>query len=197
MHPDPASEDIPTLFQRLTCRDAEAFGEICRRLWGRLIAVARSRVRREPDLCPVYDEEDALNSGLNLMWQSFLTDNLVPPDGLDDFLRLARTFIVRRITHKLRQVRSTKRQPAGWVYVPDDLDIFACGLPRPEVELISNDMVNWLLSLLCREARAIVELRLEGNTIDQIAEPRGKPRRNIERMFQEIRATWTDAQRDR
>jgi hypothetical protein len=71
MRSNPSSEDLPTLFGRLADRDDEAFGEICRRFWGKLLAFARSRVRREPELRRFYDEEDAVGSGLNPILPKF------------------------------------------------------------------------------------------------------------------------------
>ncbi len=76
------------LFQRLRGRDGEAFGEICRRLWASC-SLRRDIVCAQPELGPVYDEEDALASTLSLMWIQFMEGRTVPPDGVDEFLRLA------------------------------------------------------------------------------------------------------------
>ena len=201
MNRDRLSGDAATLFQRLADRDGEAFGEICRRLWDKLLAFARYRIRREPDLCPVYDEEDAVGSGLRFMWIHLMQGRVVPPDGVDDFLRLARTIIARRITAKRRELRAGKRFPSvngdvhgGFQFqgrdVPDDLDLCPSDLTGPEAQAISADLERWLLDLLGPELREIAEARFEGKSIDRIAERRGKSRRTIERMLQEIRAIW-------
>jgi len=198
---------MPTLFQRLASRDGEAFGEICRRFRGKLLAFAKYRVRREPDLCPIYDEEDAVGSGLRFMWIHLMQGVVVPPDGVDEFMRLARTIIARQITAKLRELRADKRSPSvnGDVhggfqfqgdYVPDDLDLCPSDLTGAEAKAVSEDLERWLLDLLGPGLREIAESRLKGKTIDQIAKRRGKSRRTIERMFQEIRAIWASAMRD-
>jgi DNA-directed RNA polymerase specialized sigma24 family protein len=207
MHPDPSSEDMPTLFQRLAVRNGEAFGEIWRRLRGKLLVFAKYRVQREADLCPVYDEEDAVGSGMRIMWVRLMQGHVVPPDGVDEFLRLARTIISRRITAKLRELRADKRSPSvkGNVhggfqfqgrFVPDDLDLCTYDLTGPEEKAVFEDFERWLLGLLGPWLREIAEARLEGRTIDQIAKRRGKSRRAIERMFEEIRAIWSSALRD-
>jgi hypothetical protein len=160
MRSDPSSEDMPTLFRRLASRDGEAFGEICRRFWGKLLAFARSRVRRKPELRRIYDEEDAVGSGLNLMWLRLMKGLVVPPDGVADFMRLARTMITRRITAKLREERAAKRHPSvnadadeGFRfqpgYMPDDLELWPTGLPGPEVtgDLGSDQVSGFFLAL--------------------------------------------------
>ena len=207
MPSDPSSEELPTLFQRLALRDREAFGELWRRIRGKLRAFARFRVRREPDLRPIYDEEDAIDSGARIIWLKLIAGDLVPLDGLDDFLRLARTIVAGRIRNKVRELGARKRHvPENGdddgifrvqaTYVPDDLDLLACDLPPPEASLMFNDQYSWLIGLLDRDLQQVAELRLVGKTIDQIAEKQGKSRRTIERMFQEIRAIWGAALRD-
>jgi DNA-directed RNA polymerase specialized sigma24 family protein len=207
MHTDPSSENMQSLFQRLRSRDGEAFGEICRRLWDELLVTARYRVRRQPELGPVYDEEDALASTLSLMWIQFMEGRTVPPDGVDEFLRFARTIIGRRIAAKARELRAAKRSPSanedshgGSGFqghdAPDDLDRWPAGLSNSDCEIVSKDLHRWLLSLLGRELGEIVEYRIDGKTIDQIAKRMGKPRRTIERMFHEVRLIWLSAQRD-
>ncbi len=208
MHSEPSSENLLTLFQRLATRDRGAFGELCRRFRGKLLAFARCRVRREPELRPIYDEDDAFSSGTRLMWQKLMAGELVPPDGLDAFLRLARTIIAGRIRYRAHELKAGKRHrsvkadddgvfPPLGTSVPDDLDLLASDLPAPEVSVFLEDDYRWLMSLLGPELRQIVELRTMGQTIDRIAERQGKSRRTIERMFQEIRGIWEDAQRDR
>jgi DNA-directed RNA polymerase specialized sigma24 family protein len=207
MHNDPASEDMPTLFRRLADRDGEAFGEICRRLWDQLLVTARFRIRRHPELVPVYDDSDAVGSGLRLFWLRFMQGHVVPPDGVDDFLRLARVIIRRRITAKLRELRAAKRSPSVDVdadpelglqgpYPPDDMNLWPSGLDEPDTKIVLEDLERWLLSLLGSELNEIAEARIDGKTIDQIAKRMGKSRRTIERMLQDIRAIWSSARRD-
>jgi len=207
MQSDPSSEDIPKLFQRLTVRDGEAFGEICRRYWGKLLAFAEYRVRRAPELCPTYDGEDGVGSGLNLMWMRLMQGVVAPPDGVDDFLRVARTMIDERIKARAREQRAAKRRPPGKMnsgadlrgqgfYAPDDLDLWPSGMNGPETEVVSKDLDQWLLSILGPELGEIAESRMSGKSIDQIARRRGKSPRTIERKLQEIRAIWNSALRD-
>jgi DNA-directed RNA polymerase specialized sigma24 family protein len=207
MRPDPSQDDNATLFRRLANRDAEAFGELCRRFLDKLRAFARYRLRNQPELDPLYDEEDAVISGLNLLWERLMRNKLVPPDSLDDFLRLARTLIARRITARVRRLNAKMRRPGAngttgrdlsfdGPHVPDDLDLYVCDLPPPDVSTIAKDEVEWLMSLLGKKWRAIAELRWEGKTVDEIVVIRRKPRRTIERMFQQIHEIWTKAQRD-
>jgi hypothetical protein len=93
----------------------------------------RFRVRCQPELGGVYDDEDAVGSGLELMWIQFMEGRVIPPNGIDGFLRLARTIIGRRIAAKARELRAAKRSPSAnedidggsgfqGHYAPDDLN---------------------------------------------------------------------------
>ena len=121
------------------------------------------------------------------------------PGRVDEFLRFARTIVGRRIAAKAR-ARAAKRSPSAnedshggsgfqGHYTPDDLDRWPAGLSNSDSEIVSKDLHQWLLSLLGRELGEIVEYRIDGKTIDQIAKHMGKPR-TIERMFHEVRLIW-------
>jgi hypothetical protein len=91
--PDPAGVAGP--FRRLAAFDRDAFDEIAARFRGRLLKVARHRLESEPELRGLYDEEDAFQSAMGLMWLCILEGDMAPPGGVDDFLRPARTIIRR------------------------------------------------------------------------------------------------------
>lgn len=204
--PDP--RDMTELFRRLADREAGAFGEIAARLWRQLCGSARRRLRQGPELDGIYDEEDAVQSGMSYMWRGILEGRMAPPDGVDSFLRLARTIVLRRIASHARDGRVARRHPdpSGaheWTtgpfqrYVPDDLSLYECGLPGPEAGLIAREESMWLLSLVDPVVRDIAEGRLQGLTITEIAVKYGSSRRTIERVLREIMRIWTDALRER
>src|SRR5579883_3389962 len=129
----PDRNEMAELFRRLAARDHRAFNEIVTHLWGRLRAIAKVRLKHQPRLAAAYDEEDAVQSGVTRMWEAILAGQQSPPDGVDEFLRLARTIIARRIMARARAERTGKRNPASnpepaWSagplgpYMPDDLN---------------------------------------------------------------------------
>ncbi len=203
--PDP--KDMPGLFKRLAARDRDAFGEIARHVWGQLRAIARYRLKNKPQLRPIYDEDDAVGSGLGLMWSGIMEGTMSPPDGIDRFIGLARTIIARRIKDQTRKLGAAKRDPTphgdhDWssgppgAHVPDDLNLFECGLPLPDVEAAAKDEILWLRTLLSPEERKVVDLRVNGASIARIAKKREKSVRTVERMFEEIRKKWREAMRE-
>jgi DNA-directed RNA polymerase specialized sigma24 family protein len=205
LSPDP--KDMPGLFKRLAVGDREAFGAIAIHLWGQLRAIARYRLKNKPQLRPIYDEDDAVGSGLGLMWSGIMEGTMRPPDGIDRFLGLARTIIARRIKDQARKLGAAKRDPTlhgdlDWssgplgTHVPDDLNLYECGLPPPVVEAAAKDEFRWLRTILIPEEREVVDLRVSGASIAQIAERREKSVRTIERMFEEIRKKWAEAMRE-
>ena len=58
--------DMAELFRRLAAPDRGASGEIARRLWSRLRPAARRRLRREPELATLYDEEDEFHGAMTV-----------------------------------------------------------------------------------------------------------------------------------
>jgi RNA polymerase sigma factor (sigma-70 family) len=206
MPADSSSEEMPTLFERLAALDPDAFGEIYRRCRTRLLHFASYRVSHEAVLQPTYDAEDAMESGMRDMWIRLGRAKIIPPDGMDDFLRLARTIIAGRIKAKVRELKAAKRFPStadgdGDIryqgrFVPDDLDLWPSNLDKIERMSVDGELNRWLLSILGDELRGVAEDRIAGLTIDSIAQRRGRSRRTVERRLQEIRAIWEQALRD-
>ena len=204
--PDP--KDMADLFQRLAAREAAAFGEIATRLRDRLRWTARRRLKREPELSAIYEESDAIQSGLGHMWKGILAGTMAPPDGVDSFLRGACMIIVRRIGARARAERAAKRDPTPnrerdqasrtlHGPVPDDLDLLESRLMGPEAERIAHEELQWLLSLIDPVVRDIAEGRLRGLTVAEIALKRGRSTRTIERVLGEVLKIWLKALRDR
>jgi DNA-directed RNA polymerase specialized sigma24 family protein len=203
--PDP--RDIAELFQRLAAREKAAFGEIAMRLRDQLRRFARLRLKRNPELSAIYDEDDAMQSGLGVMWNGILTGTLAPPDGIGSFLRVARTIVGRRITAKARAERAAKRDPTAnappdwrtgpfyWL-VPDSVDLFQIGVPSDEAKAIAKNTTFWLLELLGPALRGVAEDRfLNGMAVAAIAAKHETPLRTVERMIQDIRTIWHDEAR--
>jgi DNA-directed RNA polymerase specialized sigma24 family protein len=193
MKSDLSSAEFSELLRRLRKCDSQAFGELYVRLMPKLIAFASFRARRQPELTPIYDGRDAFQSGMNAMWMSIMAGKMPAPDSVDDFLRIARTFIKRRINAKVRELKATKRTGRFATFVPDDLDVFAGDLPLPDAVAIADDEYHWFLGILRDEFRELAELRIKGHSVVEIAELRGKPLRTIQRMFHEIRLIWEDS----
>ena len=143
---------------------------------------------------------------MRYIWIHLGQGKIVPPDGMDDFLRLRGTIIAGRIKAKVRELKAAKRFPStvdgdrGIRYqgrfVLDDLDLWPSNFDRIERMSVDQELDRWLLSILGDELRGVAEDRIEGLTIDSIAQRRGKSRRTVERRLQEIRAIWEQALRD-
>jgi DNA-directed RNA polymerase specialized sigma24 family protein len=129
-----------------------------------------------------------------------------PPEGLAEFFRLARTIVRRRIRNRSRAMKAAKRHAQAIAddhepdrgqkgYVPDDLDLLACDLPAPEASVIVEDSYDRFMVLLRPELQMIVQGRLMGLTTAQIAAALEVSIRSVERMSQEIREIWSQAER--
>jgi hypothetical protein len=142
------------------------------------------------------------------MWKGILEGKVAPSDGMDSFLHLARTIVLRRIASRARSERAGQRNrsPTGehdWSlgslhrFVPDDLSVFECGLPAPEADLVAHEESMWLLRLVNPAVLDVAANRLEGLTVTQLAINRGSSRRTIERILHEVMKVWLKALRDR
>jgi RNA polymerase sigma factor (sigma-70 family) len=200
-------KDFLELFRRLAALDGSAFDEIVGSLRDRLLRPARRRLERKPDVRAVYDEEDAFQSAMSIIWFRILAGDMNPPGGVDEFVRLARTIIRRRITAKARAEGAQKRNPTPNEpaavsvesldeCVPDGLSVFRSSLPAPEAQAIAEDETRWLLNILGWELREVAEDRFyDGLTIDQIAQRRGISPSTVARRLDEIMVIWRAAVR--
>ena len=195
------------LFRRLAALEPAAFNEIVVRVAEPLRAFARRRLRRVPELSATYDEDDAFQSALSVFWLQILGGGMEPPGGMDDFLRLARTIIDRRVRDRARAERAAKRNPTpnqdprcstGPIdrYIDDGADVLGAGIPLSEAQLIAEDETRWLLRLLGWRLGEVASDRfVDGLTVEEIAAKRQMSERTVARHFQEIREIWREAVR--
>ena len=196
------------LYSRLAAGDRGAFDAIVARARSALLRFAQGRLKKVPEVEPAYDAEDAIQSGFRELWRGILNNKLRPPDGYDMFLRLARTIIGRRILARARKERGPKAaslppQIEHWStgpligLVPDQVDLFDIGVPSEEAAVIARDEFQFLMNLLGPDLRPVIEHRLEGLTIAQIASQLKISSSTVERRLKEAIYIWHEAARRR
>jgi hypothetical protein len=215
MVPDQANDDMPGLVRRFfRDRQLDGLGEIVRRYYPRLRALARRRLEREQIAESEYEPDEALNSALGKMIFLVLSGRVESIDGVDGFWRLYRRILAWKImtaSDRLdalkrggRGIRKSSRSgaliddavegpPPAPGIVPDDLDLFKSNLLAADVLTISEEVTERLIDLLQPDLQAIVRMRLDGRTIAQMAAAFGVSPRSIDRMLEMIRRTWASS----
>ena len=215
MSPEHANEDLPGLVRRFfRDRQLDGLGEIVRRFYPRLRALAKRRLERERIAESVYEPDEALNSALSKMIFLVLSGRVESIDGVDGFWRLYRKILAWKIMTASDRLDALKRggpgirktsrssvatersdEALGPVAdaVPDDLDLFKSNLLPADVMAISSEVTERLIDLLQPDLQSVVRMRLEGRTIPQMAAVFGVSPRSVDRMLEMIRRIWASS----
>jgi hypothetical protein len=215
MFSDQANEDLPGLVRRFfRDRQLDGLGEIVRRFYPRLRALAKRRLERERIAESLYEPDEALNSALSKMIFLVLSGRVESIDGVDGFWRLYRKILAWKIMTASDRLDALKRggpgirktsrsgvatersdealAPAADA-VPDDLDLFKSNLLPADVMAISSEVTERLIDLLQPDLQSVVRMRLDGRTIPQMAAVFGVSPRSVDRMLEMIRRIWASS----
>ena len=215
MFSEQANEDMPGLVRRFfRDRQLDGLGEIVRRFYPRLRALAKRRLERERIAESLYEPDEALNSALSKMIFLVLSGRVESIDGVDGFWRLYRKILAWKIMTASDRLDALKRggpgirktsrsgvatersdEALGPVAdaVPDDLDLFKSNLLPADVMAISGEVTERLIDLLQPDLQSVVRMRLDGRTIPQMAAVFGVSPRSVDRMLEMIRRIWASS----
>jgi hypothetical protein len=215
MFTDQANEDMPGLVRRFfRDRQLDGLGEIVRRFYPRLRALAKRRLERERIAESLYEPDEALNSALSKMILLVLSGRVESIDGVDGFWRLYRKILAWKIMTASDRLDALKRGGPGIRKtsrsvvaaegsdeatgpaadaVPDDLDLFKSNLLPADVMAISSEVTERLIDLLQPDLQSVVRMRLDGRTIPQMAAVFGVSPRSVDRMLEMIRRIWASS----
>jgi RNA polymerase sigma factor (sigma-70 family) len=152
----------------------------------RLRALASGQVA--PDLAPRLDSDDIVQSVFRTFFRRAARGQYDVPEGED----LWKLFMIIAL-HKIRSAATFHRAAKR------DVRATATGLPDApaEQQLAAPDelalatlrmVIDELLSALPPSMRTIVELRVEGHEVEEIAQRTQRSRRSVERALHEFRA---------
>jgi hypothetical protein len=215
MFSEQANEDMPGLVRRFfRDRQLDGLGEIVRRFYPRLRALAKRRLERERIAESLYEPDEALNSALSKMIFLVLSGRVESIDGVDGFWRLYRKILAWKIMTASDRLDALKRGGPGIRKtsrssvatersdealgpaadaVPDDLDLFKSNLLPADVMAISSEVTERLIDLLQPDLQSVVRMRLDGRTIPQMAAVFGVSPRSVDRMLEMIRRIWASS----
>jgi RNA polymerase sigma-70 factor (ECF subfamily) len=183
----PAHSEDPTdasLLRRFRAGEPEAAGQLYDRYATRILALASSSLGR--DLVSRLDAEDVLQSVFRTFFRRAGRGEYDLPDG-NDMWKLLLVIGLNKIRAKgahhradMRDVRATATGPAAES---------ALGAVRAADETALTELkltIDEILGTFPDSQRAIIELRMEGEKVEEIARKTGRSKRTVERAIHEF-----------
>ena len=192
----PVSERIPPgslsesvlLLERFRAGESAAATELFERFSGRLFSLVQSRLSRK--LARRIDAEDIVQSA----YRSFFVRTRAGQFAVDepgDLWRLLAQIALNKLCHSAEWHTAARRSlarendaPGDWVSQLMDAQV------SPELEVIVADQLEFLMSQLTAATCRVLELRLQGHDVDEIATAIGRSPRTVRRQLETIRATF-------
>jgi DNA-directed RNA polymerase specialized sigma24 family protein len=186
----PSSHSVTLWIEQLRASDPVAARKLWQRFFARMVAVARQRLASGTRR--VADEEDAALSAF-LAFQRGAQEGRFPNlTNRDELWNLLFILTTRAAAGQLRRERRAKRggghpgDAAALANVIDDS-------PRPDEEAaFQDDLAHALETLGDEQLRQIALARLEGRSIEEIAQSMSLANVTIRRRLAIIRLTWQD-----
>jgi RNA polymerase sigma-70 factor (ECF subfamily) len=175
------------LLERFRSGDEQAATALYVRYAPRLLALAASRC--SPDLARRLDSEDIVQSVFGRFFRRARSGDYDVPVG-QELWKLLLVIAMNRIRAAEAHHRAFKRDVGATA--GGDLDREPGGGRGADDEAHLQLVVNDALERLPERHRELVELRLYGYEVGEIAEMTGRSRRTVERVLQEARAKLDD-----
>jgi RNA polymerase sigma factor (sigma-70 family) len=181
--------DVPSsdgsLLKRFQSGEVEAATRLYSRYAARLSSLAWTQ--RGADLASRFDPDDIVQSIFRTFFRRAAEGHYDVPEG-QDLWRLLLVIALQKIRDTCSFHRAAKRDVRTTQSI-ETIDRSAASRPVPsEIGLAELKMVvDELLGGLPASHRSIVELRIEGFQVDEIARKTGRSRRSVERGLQEFR----------
>ncbi|WP_165249425.1 sigma-70 family RNA polymerase sigma factor [Paludisphaera soli] len=175
------------MLERFRVGDERAADALFARYFERLAALARSRLSAR--LARRTDPEDVALSAYRSFFEGAREGRFVLGRG-GDLWRLLATIARRKILKQARRDRAARRS----IDLETPLDPHAeaaiadgRGDPTPEEAAALADELERVFALLDPFGRRVLELRLQGLTIEEIAEAAGRSERTVRRSLAQVR----------
>jgi DNA-directed RNA polymerase specialized sigma24 family protein len=177
--------------------DMAAAQPLWERYFGRLVVLARAKLRRLPRAGAGQDEEDAALSAFNSFCAGAVRGKFPKLDDREDLWKLLVVITARKAMAQANRHGRLKRGGGRIVEQADanekGLDLVAGPEPSPEFAAMVAEEFQRLLDALEDDGlRDVAVRRMEGYTCDEIAEHLGCARRTVARRLDLIRMTWLE-----
>lgn len=176
--------------------DLAAAQPLWERYFGKLVVLARAKLRGLHKTGAEGDEEDAALSAFNSFCTGAARGKFPKLEDREDLWKLLVVITARKAFAQVGRERRLKRgggrKSTDADRDPRGLDLLAGPEPSPEFAAMVAEEFRRLLDALEDDGlREVALRRMEGYTCDEIAEHLGCARRTIARRLDLIRKTWT------
>jgi RNA polymerase sigma factor (sigma-70 family) len=183
---------VSRLFGTLQAGDPGAAQELWEHCFRRLVKLARGKLRGAHRRAA--DEEDVALSAFNSFCRSAEEGRFPQLSDRDSLWRLLVTITARKAAHQIRDEARIKRGGAAKVSDSDAEGVLQ-GLisrePSPEFAAeVAEDCRRLLARLGDPELEKVALLRMEGYTVEEVAERLGCAPRSVKRKLALIRTIW-------
>lgn len=184
---------VSHLIDGLIVGDPDAVAQLWQRYYFRLVGLARKKLQGTPKRAS--DEEDVAQSAFHSFCRHAEQGRF--PDLLDreGLWRLLVTITVRKAQHRIRDEMCLKRGGGVTHLSPADghpvLEEILSVEPDPQMATIALEECKRLLGLLGhQELQQIALLRMEGYSVEEIAQRMNYAPRSVKRKLKIIRHLW-------
>jgi DNA-directed RNA polymerase specialized sigma24 family protein len=189
--PPMLTDDAVTVWLgQLQSGESAAARPLWEKYFHRLVGLARRRLRDAPRRAT--DEEDVALSAFDSFCRNAEAGRFPDLSDRDSLWRLLAAFTLRKAAHHVRDAGRLKR--GGGVAVADASGVFeelVARDPDPAVAAEVAEECDRLLAALADPVlRRVALLRMEGDSVDEVAVKVGCARRSVKRKLQLIRTIW-------
>jgi DNA-directed RNA polymerase specialized sigma24 family protein len=188
--PIPSDDAVTVWLGQLQAGDAAAVRPLWERYFHRLVGLARVRLRSAPRRAA--DEEDVALSAFDSFCRNAEAGRFPDLSDRDSLWRLLAAFTARKAA---RHVRAASRLKRGGGHTPDEssgvLEEVLARDPDPGLASEMADECERLLSALGdADLRRVAVLRMDGHSVEEVAERVGCAPRSVKRKLALIRNIW-------
>jgi RNA polymerase sigma factor (sigma-70 family) len=170
--------------------DPEGAQQLWQRYFRRLVGLARKKLQDAPRRAA--DEEDVALSAFDSFCRNAEQGRFPQLLDRDGLWRLLVVLTARKASHLLRDQRRQKRA-AGDMDEESVLDQVLSREPTPELAAqVAEECRRLLAALGDPKLEALALWRMEGYTVEEIAEKVGSVARSVRRKLQMIRGIWEE-----
>lgn len=181
-------DDSQHLVKRLRDGESRAANEVFERYMLRLVALARTRI--SPKLARRVDPEDVVQSAYRSFFRRVANDEIVFQRA-GDLWRLLAAFTINKLRGQVEHHTARRRDIDRELHATGAInaEIFDAGATEPTVEqvaMLSDELADVMCQMPARE-RAVLEGRLQGRTIEEIAAELDCSQRTVRRQLEHCR----------
>ena len=186
---DAMADDVTVWLGQLQTGDAAAARPLWDKYFHRLVGLARKRLADSPRRAA--DEEDVALSAFDSFCRCAEAGKFPDLTDRDSLWRLLAAFTIRKVSHRLRDEGRQKRGGGTATEGAGELEVILGHEPDPALAAEMAEECGRLLGVLGdADLRQVALLRMDGYSVEEVAERVACAPRSVKRKLQLIRTLW-------